>query len=156
MRVLVTDPYAKVENLALRQVSLAALLGKSDFVVCLASATPGTENMMDAAAFAVMKHGAFFINLSRGGLVDEAALQDALTTGHLAGAALDVGRAPDQKPTPVLAGRADVIATPHIGGLTPEAAEHQAFDTVQQVEDLAQGRMPPGAVNAEHATRLQD
>ena len=154
MRVLVTDPYAKVENTALHQVPLATLLDEADFVICLALATPETENMMDAAAFARMKRGAFFINLSRGGLVDEAALQNALQSQHLAGAALDVGRAPDQKPTPILAGRIDVIATPHIGGLTPEAAEHQAFDTVRQVEELAKGRMPPDAVNAEHATRL--
>ena len=155
MRVLVADPYTAVENPALTQVPLATLLGEADFVVCLALATPETVDMMDAAAFAHMKRGAFFINLSRGGLVDETALLEALNTGHLAGAAMDVGRAPDQKPTLILAGRSDVVATPHIGGLTPEAAEHQAFDTVHQVEELTQGRMPPGAVNAEHATRLQ-
>jgi len=155
MRVLVADPYAKVEDPALRQVPLATLLSEADFVVCLALATPETENMMDAAAFARMKHGAFFINLSRGGLVDETALRDALDIGQLAGAALDVGRAPDQKPTAILAGRADIIATPHIGGLTTEATEHQALDTVRQVEELARGRLPPGAVNAEHAARLQ-
>lgn len=156
MRVLVSDPYAEVDNPVLRQVPLATLLGEADFVVCLALATPETENLIDTAAFARMKRGAFFINLSRGGLVDEAALQNALETRHLAGAALDVGRAPDQKPTSSLAGRADVTATPHIGGLTPEAAEHQAFDTVRQVEELGKGRTPPGAVNAEHATRLQN
>ncbi len=155
MRVLVADPYAKVEDPALHQVPFATLLGGADFVVCLALATSETESLMDAAAFARMRHGAFFINLSRGGLVDETALRDALDAGCLAGAAMDVGRAPDQKPTPALAGRPDVIATPHIGGLTPEAAEHQAFDTVRQVEELVQGRMPPGAVNAEHATRLR-
>ncbi len=155
MRVLVADPYAAVEDSALRAVPFAALLAEADFVVCLALATAETETLMDAAAFARMKRGAFFVNLSRGGLVDEAALRDALQAGHLGGAALDVGRAPDQKPTPGLAGRPDVIATPHIGGLTPEAAEHQAFDTVRQVGALAEGRMPEGAVNAEHATRLR-
>jgi D-3-phosphoglycerate dehydrogenase len=101
-----------------------------------------------------MRRGAFFINLSRGGLVDEAALRDTLDAGHLGGAALDVGRAQDQKPSMMLSGRPDVIATPHIAGLTPEAAEHQAFDTVRQVEALAQGRMPDGALNPEEATRL--
>ena len=50
--------------------------------------------------------------------------------------------------------RADVIATPHTAGLTPEAAEHQAFDTVNQVKDLIAGRIPPGAVNPEAARRL--
>jgi len=155
MRVLVTDPYAKVADPALHQVPLDTLLAEADLVVCLALATPQSENLMDAAAFARMKRGAFFINLSRGGLVDEAALCGALDAGHLAGAAMDVGRAPDQKPTPAVAARPDVTATPHIGGQTPEAAEHQAFDTVRQVGDLAQGQVPDGAVNAEHATRLR-
>ncbi len=66
----------------------------------LAVATPETENLMNAAAFAKMKRGAYFINVSRGNLVDEAALEAALDSGHIAGCALDVGRAPDQMPTP--------------------------------------------------------
>ena len=89
---------------------------------------------MNAAAFAQMKKTAFFVNLSRGNLVDEKALEAALDARQIAGAALDVGRAPDQKPSLFLAKRADVIATPHTAGLTPEAAEHQAFDTVNQVK----------------------
>lgn len=154
MRVLVADPHAAVDDPALQQVPLPALLAASDFVACLALATAETRDMMDAGAFARMKRGAFFINLSRGELVDEAALRDALDAGHLGGAALDVGRAADQRPTAALAGRPDVIATPHIGGLTPEAAGHQAFDTVRQVEALAQGRMPGGALNPDQAARL--
>lgn len=154
MQVLVADPYATVDGPALRQVPLDDLLTRSDFVVCLALATAETENLMDAAAFARMRRGAYFINLSRGELVNEAALRDALDARHLGGAALDVGRAHDQKPSLMLSGRPDVVATPHIAGLTPEAAEHQAFDTVRQVEALAQGRMPDGALNADKATRL--
>jgi D-3-phosphoglycerate dehydrogenase len=57
-------------------------------------------------------------------------------------------------PTPSLARRADIVATPHIAGLTPDAAEHQAFDTVRQVEALIAGRIPDGAVNADKAHRL--
>ena len=60
---------------------------------------------------------------------------------------MDVGRAFDQKPSLALARRADVIATPHTAGLTPDAIEHQAFDTVRQVADLVAGRIPPEAVN---------
>jgi D-3-phosphoglycerate dehydrogenase len=67
---------------------------------------------------------------------------------------MDVGRAFDQKPSLNLASRADVIATPHTAGLTPDAIEHQAFDTVKQVAELVAGRVPPGAVNARSATRL--
>ena len=123
-------------------------------MVCLAVATAETENLMDAAAFARMRRGALFINPSRGNLVDEAALLAALESGHLAGAAMDVGRAPDQMPTPALAAHPRVIATPHIGGLTPQAIEHQAFDTVRQVTALAEGRLPEHAVNAAAAHRL--
>jgi D-3-phosphoglycerate dehydrogenase len=101
-----------------------------------------------------MKRGAFFINLSRGELVDEAALEAALGSGHLAGAAMDVGRAPDQRPSPRLAARPDVVATPHIGGLTPQAIGHQAMDTVRQVAALARGELPDNAVNAAAAHRL--
>ncbi len=153
MAVLVSDPHQAAQGL--RHVSLPELLAEADFVVCLAVATEATENLMDEAAFAAMKRGAFFINPSRGNLVNEAALEAALTRGHLGGAAMDVGRAPDQKPSPGLAARADVIATPHVGGLTPQAAEHQAFDTVAQVAALAAGHMPAGAVNATDAYRFR-
>jgi D-3-phosphoglycerate dehydrogenase len=102
-----------------------------------------------------MKHGAFFINASRGELVDDAALKRALDDGLIAGCALDVGRAPDQKPATELAVHPKVIATPHIGGLTPQAVEHQALETVEQVAAILAGRIPLGAVNADRATRLQ-
>jgi D-3-phosphoglycerate dehydrogenase len=123
-------------------------------VVCLAIANQQTENLMNDAAFGRMKGGASFVNVSRGNLVDEAALARALDSGRLHGAALDVGRAPDQMPTPALAARADVIATPHVGGLTPQAIEHQALETVAQVGEIVKGRAPKGAANTERATRL--
>ena len=154
MTVLISDPYKKVSAPGLTQVSQADLLAKSDFVICLAIANEATENLMNAAAFAAMKPTAYFINLSRGNLVDEAALAKALDDKRIAGAAMDVGRAQDQMPSLALAKRTGVIATPHIAGLTPDAAEHQAFDTVNQVRELLAGRMPPGAANAEAAKRL--
>ena len=155
MRVVVSDPNARVAEAGLQQASLEDLLGVADYVVCLAIASEETENLMNDAAFARMKHGAYFVNVSRGNLVDEAALARALDSGRLAGAALDVGRAPDQMPTTALARRADVIATPHVGGLTPQAIEHQALETVAQVAEIVKGRAPVGAVNTEKATRLE-
>ncbi len=149
MRVLVNDPYVK----GVEQVSLDALLAQSDYFVPLAVATPETENLMNEAAFAKMKPGACFINVSRGNLVDEAALVRALDAGRIAGCALDVGRAPDQMPTPALAARPDVIATPHTAGLTFAAIEHQSLETVAQAAEILQGRAPKGAVNAEHWKR---
>lgn len=154
MRVLVNDPYARVDDPALAQVTRATLLAESDYVVCLAVATAETENLMDAAAFATMKPTAYFINPSRGNLVDEAALTQALDEGRIAGCAMDVGRAPDQMPSPALARHHRVIATPHIGGLTPPAIEHQAMETAGQVQQILLGRIPAGAVNAAQATRL--
>jgi len=147
MRVLAYDPQGGTHP-------LAEVLSEAEIIVCLALSTPQTRHMMNAATFAAMRRGTFFINLSRGELVDEAALEAALDSGHLAGAAMDVGSFPDQMPNPRLAARADVIATPHIGGLTPAAAEHQAMDTVRQIAALAAGKMPEGAVNAGRAHRL--
>ncbi|HEY0823263.1 MAG TPA: NAD(P)-dependent oxidoreductase [Ramlibacter sp.] len=155
MRVLVADPFARVEDPHLTQAALEELLPQADFVVCLAPATPATENMMDARRFAACKPGAFFVNASRGELVDEAALSRALDDGRLAGCALDVGRAPDQMPSPALAAHPLVLATPHIAGLTPPAVEHQSHETVAQLAELLAGRMPAGALNPVHATRWQ-
>ena len=155
MRILVSDPYAKVDEPALEQVSQAQLLAESDYVVCLAVATEETENLMNDAAFAQMKPGTFFINPSRGNLVDEAALQRALDGDRLAGCAMDVGRDPDQMPTPALARHPKVIATPHLAGLTPQAIEHQSLETVTQAAEILVGRAPKGAVNADSATRLK-
>lgn len=148
MQVAASDPHAEI-GAGVARMDLPELLAAADFVVCLAAAVPETAGLMGTEAFGRMKRGAFFVNLSRAALVDEAALAAALDAGHLAGAALDVGSAPDQMPPPGLASRPDVIATPHIGGLTREATEHQAFDTVRQVGAIAAGQVPDGAVNAE-------
>lgn len=153
MRVLVHDPYKAVAP-PLVASTFAALLAEADFVVPLAVANEETENLIDAAALARMKPSAWLINASRGNLVDEAALEAALDAKRIAGAALDVGRAADQMPSPHLARRADVIATPHVAGLTPEAIEHQALETARQAAALIRGEIPPGAVNADKATKL--
>ncbi|MDQ6638587.1 MAG: hydroxyacid dehydrogenase, partial [Pseudomonadota bacterium] len=114
MRVLAATPQPIDDRGGrLRQVPLATLLAESDFVVCLAPAQADTANLMDAAAFAAMRRGAFFVNAARGELVDDDALLAALDSGHLAGCALDVGRAPDQMPGAALARHPRVIATPH-------------------------------------------
>ena len=154
MRVVAADPQpVGAPDGAIRQVAFEDLLAASDFVVCLAPANASTEKLMDAAAFSSMRRGAFFVNAARGELVDDDALLAALESGHLAGCALDVGRAPDQMPTRVLAAHPRVIATPHIGGLTQPAIEHQALETVEQLAMLVGGQLPPGAVNAAAATR---
>ena len=74
--------------------------------------------------------------------------------GIIAGAALDVGRHGDQMPPPRLAARRDVVATPHVGGLTQQAVDHQAFETTRQAAAILRGEAPAGSMNAEAATRL--
>jgi D-3-phosphoglycerate dehydrogenase len=154
MEVLVNDPYKTVEAPGARQVDLPELLAGSDFTICLAVANAETENLLSDDAFAAMKQGAYFVNISRGNLVNEAALERALTNGTLRGAAMDVGRADDQKPSPRLAALPNVTATPHVGGQTPAAAESQALETVEQVRAVAERRMPHNAVNPGEASRF--
>jgi D-3-phosphoglycerate dehydrogenase len=154
MRILVSDPHVEVSEPALRQTDLGTLLVEADFVVCLAAATAATENLIGREELRRMKPSACLVNLARGNLVDEAALEEALRAGAIAGCAMDVGRAPDQMPSPHLARLPNVLATPHIGGLVPEAIAHQALETTRQVAAILAGHVPPGAVNPEHATRL--
>ncbi|MDP2374461.1 hydroxyacid dehydrogenase [Reyranella sp.] len=153
MSVLVSDPYAQIDDRRFSKLPMDDLLARADYVICLAIANEETENLLDEAAFARMKPDAFFINMSRGNLVDEAALMKVLAENRIAGAAMDVGRAPDQMPSPELARLPNVIATPHVGGLTPPASESQAMDTVRQVEALVKGEVPPGAANLDRWTR---
>ena len=153
MEVLVADPFVSIDDPEIKHLPLDELLGRADYVVCLAIANEQTENLIAQAALARMQPHAFFINLSRGNLVDEAALAAALRDNRIAGAALDVGRAPDQMPMPELAKLPNVIATPHIGGLTPQAIEHQSSETVRQVAAIIKGEAPVGAVNADRWTR---
>jgi D-3-phosphoglycerate dehydrogenase / 2-oxoglutarate reductase len=153
MEVLVADPFATVNDAGLQHVPLEDLLRRSDYVICLAVANESTENLIGQAALALMPPHAFFINLSRGNLVDEAALAAALREHRIAGAAIDVGRARDQMPSPELAKLPNVIATPHVGGLTPPAIESQSSETVRQVEAIIAGKVPAGAVNADRWKR---
>ena len=155
MRVVVHDPHVTVDTAGLEQVSrLDDLLSISDVVFPLAISVPDTRHLIDAATLASMKPGSTLVNVSRGELVDEAAVTAALLSGHLRGFAMDVGSAPDQRPDPTLAQRAGVVATPHLGGLTPENADAQAMSAVDQVRKLMAGTIPERTLNAAHATRF--
>ena len=108
-----------------------------------------TMRMMDARAFARMKPGAVFITTARGGIHDEAALSDALASGHLSGAGLDVW---DREPPPLdhsLLQRENVIATYHTAGVTHEARRNMAMFAAEQIVGLLKGGRPPRLVNPE-------
>lgn len=154
--VLVHDPYTDdATSDGFESTSFAGLLARSDIVLPLAASTPETERIIDAAALAQMKRGALLVNVSRGELLDDDAVADALDSGQLGGLAVDVGNAPDQRPSPLLARRPGVVATPHLGGLTPENADAQAFSSVEQVAAMTRGEMPARAVNPDAAHRLR-
>ena len=154
MRVLVSDPYVSTDCRGVEQVEMKTLLAESDFVLPLAASTEETENLIDAEALSLMKPDACFVNVSRGNLVDESALETALKKKHIGKVAMDVGRAADQRPSSHLAALPGVVATPHLGGLTVQNAEDQAWSTVEQVETLLKGKMPPRTINPDSAGRL--
>lgn len=154
MEVLVCDPFVVVDDSSRQQVELPELLGRADAVFPLAPADASTENLIGGPELAMMRPGAMLVNVSRGELLDEDAVAAALDSGRLGPLAMDVGRAADQRPSPALASRPDVVATPHLGGLTPENADAQAASSVEQIRALVDGLVPPRAVNAERATRL--
>lgn len=155
VHVLVHDPYTDAGVDGFEQVGLDELLGRADVVLPLAASTPATRGLIGRDALAAMRPGALLVNVSRGELLDEDAVADALDAGRLGGLAMDVGQAPDQRPSPRLASRPGVVATPHLGGLTPENADAQARSSVEQVAAILAGAMPPRIVNVEHAERLR-
>ncbi len=154
MRVLVSDPYVTAERQGVEQVDMQTLLRTSDYVLPLAAATEETENLIDAGALALMKPDACFVNVSRGNLVDEAALEAAIREKRITRVAMDVGRGTDQRPSSHMAALPGIVATPHLGGLTVQNAENQAWSVVEQVEALLKGEMLPRVVNPEGSGRL--
>ena len=154
MRVLVTDPYVTAESEGVEQVELETLLGESDFVLPLAVANAETENLINAETIGLMKPDVYFVNVSRGNLVDEAALETAYREKRIAKIAMDVGRGADQRPSQHMAELDGVVATPHLGGLTLQNAEAQAWSAVEQVEAILGGEMVPRQVNPESNGRL--
>lgn len=155
MRVLVHDPFVDASLGGVEPVDLSHLLERSDAVFPLAPGGADTTNLIGATELAAMKHGAILINVSRGEVLDEHAVGAALDTGQLGGLGIDVGLGADQRPSPSLAAHPRVVATPHLGGLTPENADAQAASAVEQVAAMIEGTMPPRAVNPHAASRLE-
>lgn len=150
MQVLATDPLLAPEEIArrgARATPLEQLLAESDFVSLHCPREPATLKMMDAAAFARMKRGAIFITTARGGIHDESALVQALRSGHLAGAGIDVW---DREPPPLdhpLLAMDNVFATFHTAGVTHEARRNVAAMAAEQIAGLLAGERPPRLVN---------
>jgi D-3-phosphoglycerate dehydrogenase / 2-oxoglutarate reductase len=141
MHLVVYDPYVQVGQLAAtEQVStLAELLPRSDFVSLHVRATAETENLFGATQFGVMKAGSYFLNTARESLVDEDALDAALASGHLAGAALDVVRPRSESGPHPLLRHMNVVITPHIGGATHETLLRGVTMVAEEIRRFAAG-----------------
>jgi D-3-phosphoglycerate dehydrogenase len=144
MNVLIYDPYVPAEKIAAagceRVTDLDAALPRADFVSVHCPKNPETVGMFNAARLARMKRGAFIVNTARGGIIDEPALHGALTSGHLAGAGLDVF---DMEPTPVnntLLQLDKVIASPHMAGVTTESVAGMARVTAENILSVLDGK----------------
>jgi D-3-phosphoglycerate dehydrogenase / 2-oxoglutarate reductase len=152
MEVIATDPFLSPEEIArrgARAVSFQELLAQSDFVSLHCPRDASTLKMMNADTFARMKKGAIFITTARGGIHDEAALVQALRSGHLAGAGIDVW---DQEPPPLdhpLLAMDNVFATFHVAGVTHECRRNVAAISAEQIAGVLRGERPPRLVNPE-------
>ena len=121
-------------------VSLDAMLPQADFVTLHCPLTDETRNLVNAAFLAKMKPGAYLVNTARGPLVDEAALADALKSGHLAGAAADVLATEPPKPDNPLLAAPNMILTPHLAWATVEARRRLMQVTVENVAGFLAGK----------------
>lgn len=126
---------------------LRRALGEADFVLLLTPLTDKTRGLMGAAEFAAMKREAVFLNLSRGGTVDEPALIDALRAGQIAGAGLDVFAREPLGPDSPLWGMENVILTPHIAGITDHYMKSVAELFLQNYKELRAGEVPRNRVD---------
>ncbi|WP_101340277.1 NAD(P)-dependent oxidoreductase [Cereibacter azotoformans] len=154
MRLLVHSPRSPRIEGGEAVGSLHEGLARADLISLHTPLRDATRHMIDAPALAAMRRGAILINMARAGLVDEAALLEALASGHLGGAGLDVSS--PGAPTGPLAAHGNVVFTPHLGGTTEEALRRVALEAVRHVVEALNGRLPATALNPEvwgHATR---
>jgi phosphoglycerate dehydrogenase-like enzyme len=151
MRVLSTTRHPspeRAEQLGLEFVDLPTLLAESDILTLHVPLTPSTERMIGARELAMMKPGAILINTARGRVVDEEALVEALRTGRLAGAGLDVFEHEPLPPESPLRQLDNVLLTPHIAFLTEESMDECTYITIRNIEQFAAGH-PENVVNPE-------
>lgn len=150
MTVLYSDPHAlpaeDEQKLGVRLVSFEELLGQSDFISLHPALNEETRHMIGARQFALMKRTAFLINTSRGPIIDEKALVQALTEGRLAGAGLDVYEH-EPKIERALLTMNNVVLTPHLGSAVMELRERMAHVVVDNIAAIIEDRMPPNCIN---------
>ena len=162
MRVVAFDPFLtekRALELGVEKVELAELLARADVITLHTPLIEATRNILSREALAACKPGVRIVNCARGGLVDEAALADALRSGQVAGAALDVFETEPATDSPLFA-LDNVVCTPHLGAATAEAQENVALQVAEQISDFLLSGAVSNAVNtpsvsAEDAPRLR-
>jgi D-3-phosphoglycerate dehydrogenase len=150
MRVLAFDPFVSAERYRELGVEKAAdsdeIYAQADFITVHLPKTPETEGWLDAQAFAKMRDGVRILNVARGGLIDDAALKDALDSGKVGGAALDVFPAEPMTDYPLF-GYPNVVVTPHLGASTAEATDRAGYQSAEQIVAALTGGVVSTAVN---------
>ena len=162
MRVIAYDPYLtekRALDLGVEKVELEDLLARAEIITLHTPLTESTRNVLSREALAKTRKGVRIINCARGGLVDEAALADAIKSGHVAGAALDVFETEPATQSPLF-GLENVVCTPHLGAATAEAQENVALQIAEQMSDYLTSGAVANAINmpsvsAEDAPRLK-
>jgi D-3-phosphoglycerate dehydrogenase / 2-oxoglutarate reductase len=151
MRVLAFDPFVSAERYRELGVDKAAtsddLYAQADFITVHLPKTPETEGWLNAEAFAKMRDGVRVLNVARGGLIDDAALKEALDSGKVGGAALDVFPSEPMTDYPLFDGYPNVVVTPHLGASTAEATDRAGYQSAEQVVAALTGGVVSTAVN---------
>ncbi len=150
MRIVAHDPYVTskiAHDMGVDLVDLPALYAASDYITLHVAATPETQGMLSRQAFAQMKDGVRVVNCARGELVDEVALSEAMASGKVADAAVDVFATEPVPPSYPLFASENVLATPHIGGSTEEAQEIVGVRIAEQVVEYLKSGVAINAVN---------
>jgi phosphoglycerate dehydrogenase-like enzyme len=150
MKIIGYDPFMNPEQysrLEVEPVVLSELLSRSDVVTLHVPLTPETEKMLDSRALASVKPGMILVNTSRGRVIEEEAFIDALQTGRIEGAALDVFTNEPLPPGHPLAKMDNVVLSPHLGALSREAGDRLSDSVVRQVREILEGRTPEGLIN---------
>ncbi|ABC92210.1 D-3-phosphoglycerate dehydrogenase protein [Rhizobium etli CFN 42] len=149
MHVVAYDPFLskeRAEEMGVTKVELEELLARADFITLHVPMTDKTRGILNKEALAKTKPGVRIINCARGGLVDEAALAEAIKSGHVAGAAFDVFEVEPARESPLF-GLPNVVCTPHLGASTTEAQENVALQVAEQMSDYLVKGAVSNAIN---------
>ena len=151
MDVIAFDPFISAERaqqMQVRLTTLEALFQQADYITLHIPRTPDTENLVNAELLRTMKSTARIVNCARGGIVDEPAIAEAIESGVIAGAGLDVfASEPLAQDSPLRAVERGLVLTPHLGASTEEAQENVAVDVAEQIRDVLLGLPARSAVN---------